>query len=321
MSEPEPSASVSSPLPVTIVGGYLGAGKTTLVNHLLREAAGRRLAVLVNDFGELPIDPDLIETVAGNVIGIAGGCVCCSYGSDLIAALEDLLQLAPRPDQVLIEASGVALPGAVASALTLVPGYVLDGILVLADAETVRQRAVDPYMADTVVRQLTDADLLVVNKTDLVDATTLAATLDWLADIAPGRPVLTSCEASIPPAVASGLPAAAGPGQASTGADPHAPATHHDTGGFATTSFEIDHPVDPDGLARGLAEFTPELLRAKGLLHDRRGVTMELQVVGRRWRAGPAAFPQEGPGRLVVIGRAGAVPTERLAALLERCRA
>lgn len=71
-------------LPVTVIGGYLGAGKTTLVNHLLRHAGGRRLAVLVNDFGALPIDADLIEGADGAVLAIAGGCVCCAYGSDLI---------------------------------------------------------------------------------------------------------------------------------------------------------------------------------------------------------------------------------------------
>ncbi|MDA0225683.1 MAG: GTP-binding protein, partial [Proteobacteria bacterium] len=71
-----------APLPLTIIGGYLGAGKTTLVNHLLRNAEGRRLAVLVNDFGDLPIDADLIASRDGNLLAIAGGCVCCSFGSD-----------------------------------------------------------------------------------------------------------------------------------------------------------------------------------------------------------------------------------------------
>ena len=78
------------PLPVTIIGGYLGAGKTTLVNQMLRQADGQKLAILVNEFGELPIDADLIESRDENVINIAGGCVCCSYGSDLIEALQAL---------------------------------------------------------------------------------------------------------------------------------------------------------------------------------------------------------------------------------------
>ena len=102
---------MSAALPVTVIGGYLGAGKTTLVNHLLRHAEGRRLAVLVNEFGELPIDADLIEAEGDDLISISGGCVCCSFGSDLTAALLRLAALEPRPDHVVIEASGVAIPG------------------------------------------------------------------------------------------------------------------------------------------------------------------------------------------------------------------
>ena len=109
----------TSTLPVTVIGGYLGAGKTTLVNHLLRHAQGLRIAVLVNEFGALPIDADLIETQDENIISIAGGCVCCSYGNDLILAMLDLAKLTPAPQHVLLEASGVAIPGAIASSVGL----------------------------------------------------------------------------------------------------------------------------------------------------------------------------------------------------------
>ena len=90
-------------LAVTVIGGYLGAGKTTLVNHLLRHANGAKLAVLVNEFGDLPIDADLIEGKSDNVISISGGCVCCSFGSDLIGALMDLPQVSSDIDHVLID--------------------------------------------------------------------------------------------------------------------------------------------------------------------------------------------------------------------------
>lgn len=133
-------AEPAPPLPVTIVGGYLGAGKTTLVNHLLRHADGLRIAVLVNDFGDLPIDADLIESADGDVIALAGGCVCCAFGSDLVGALIALARRAPRPDHVLIETSGVALPGAVARTLTLVAGLERQGVLVVVDAQRARPR-------------------------------------------------------------------------------------------------------------------------------------------------------------------------------------
>ena len=132
---------VAEPIPVTVIGGYLGSGKTTLVNHLLRTAAGRRIAVLVNEFGALPIDADLIEARDDTMIKLSGGCVCCSYGSDMMAALMDIQQLRPAPDHVLLEASGVALPGAVAQSVELLSGCRLDSTVVLADAETVEERA------------------------------------------------------------------------------------------------------------------------------------------------------------------------------------
>ena len=102
---------MSGTIPVTLIGGYLGAGKTTLVNHLLRNADGRRLAVLVNEFGALPIDADLIVARDGNLISISGGCICCSFGSDLLAALIELKGRGDAIDHLLIETSGVALAG------------------------------------------------------------------------------------------------------------------------------------------------------------------------------------------------------------------
>ena len=119
---------MTTPIPVSIVGGYLGAGKTTLVNHLLRERGGRRIAVLVNDFGDLSIDDALIEARDGALLRLAGGCICCSFGSDLLAALQQLLALQAPPDHVLVECSGVALPSAVARSLGLLSGFALDAL-------------------------------------------------------------------------------------------------------------------------------------------------------------------------------------------------
>ena len=92
-------------LPVVIIGGYLGAGKTTLINHVLRNAGGRRVAVLVNDFGEINIDADLIEGATAGVLSLSGGCLCCSFGDDLVGTLQALAQGDGRPDVVLIELS------------------------------------------------------------------------------------------------------------------------------------------------------------------------------------------------------------------------
>ena len=132
-------------LPVTVIGGYLGAGKTTLVNHLLRHNDGFRLAILVNEFGDMPIDADLIEAEDGGMISISGGCVCCAFGSDLIGALEACSRAA-RPDHVLIEASGVALPASIATTVSMIEGLRADAVLVLADVEQIRGNAVHRYL-------------------------------------------------------------------------------------------------------------------------------------------------------------------------------
>ncbi|MFB0941699.1 MAG: GTP-binding protein [Paracoccaceae bacterium] len=115
-------AKVPAAVPVTVIGGYLRAGKITLINHLLRTANGVRLAVLVNEFGALSIDEDLIEAEDGNIISIAGGCICCSFGDDLSAALMDICAFKPPPDHILIEASGVAIPAVIDNSLTVLAG-------------------------------------------------------------------------------------------------------------------------------------------------------------------------------------------------------
>ncbi|MEY2952055.1 MAG: hypothetical protein RLZZ401_142, partial [Pseudomonadota bacterium] len=187
-------------LPTWVIGGYLGAGKTSLINHLLRHA-GQRIAVLVNDFGDLDIDADLIEGQDGSVISLAGGCVCCSFGSDLVGSLIELTQRAPPPQLLLIETSGVALPAAVARSARLAPGIELRAVVVVADAACLRERAADPYVGDTVRQQLQDADLLLLNKCDLASAGQVQALRDWLAGQVPQTPVLALHGAQLPPAV------------------------------------------------------------------------------------------------------------------------
>ncbi len=274
-------------LPVTLIGGYLGAGKTTLVNHLLRTADGLRLAVLVNEFGALPIDADLIEARDEKVIAIAGGCVCCSYGSDLMAALMDLELLAGEIDHVLIETSGVALPDQVARSLHLLAGYAHDGTVVLADAETVRARARDDYLSDTIAAQLESADLLLLNKGDLVDRADLAATRTWLAEAAPDARLVETAWARVDKTALLGA-----------GLDrPPAP-RHQHTVAHAALELTLDHAVDVDRLAKTLSAAEVGLVRAKGVVRDGVGGWHTVQVVGRRSRVEPTAG---GPARLVCI--------------------
>ena len=312
-------------LPVTVIGGYLGAGKTTLVNHLLRERNGQRIAVLVNDFGELSIDDDLIESVDGNVKRLAGGCVCCSFGNDLVAALLDMPLMVPRPDHILIETSGVALPGAVARTLRLLPALALDAVVVLADAETLRARAADPYVGDTVLQQLRDADLLVLNKADLVAAVAMGALQAWLARVAPSVRVIVAEHARLAPAVVMGTGLAvlhvAQPRDAAMLAGPTSttPALQANDV-FESMSLEFAHAVDCVALGRALSAPELGLVRAKGLMRDLDGQPRALQLVGARAAVTPSAHPRPEDGRLVCIGLRGQLDRASIEATVRRCR-
>ena len=284
----------AGPLPVTVVGGYLGAGKTTLVNSLLRQANGRRLAVMVNEFGALPIDASLVEAADERIVSLTGGCVCCSYGEDLVSSLAMLRALEPRPEHVLLEASGVAFPGAIAGTVGLLAGFDLDGAVVLADAETVRGRAADRYIGSTVRRQLAEADLILLNKCDLAgDADAVEA---WLGEAAPDARVLRTMQAEAPIDIVLGTHSGRSPGAAGGGPFDH-------TSGYVTQTLDPPAGAEPEALARILADPAHGLLRAKGFARRPDGGMAAIQVVGSRWTVSDA--PANAPAGLVCIGLEG----------------
>jgi G3E family GTPase len=275
---PPRSDATMQKIPLTIIGGYLGAGKTTLVNHLLRHAGGLRLAVLVNEFGALPIDGDLIESETDTVISIAGGCVCCSFGDDLVMGLLDLANGPQAVDHVLLEASGVGLPGAIGATIGLLSDYVLDGVVVIADAETIQITASDRYMGDTVSAQLAQADILILNKTDLVCESELAASVHWLRSRAPQARIVTAVRGALPPEVV--LESFLGRERSFAGVRLH--------GGdaFVATTVDVGEPVDPEAFAMQLV--ADGFIRAKGFVRGRDGALTTVQVVGRRFELWPA---------------------------------
>ena len=152
--------------PVILISGYLGAGKTTLINNLLRQPNGKRLAVLVNEFGELAIDEDLIEAKNDNLISISGGCICCSFGDDLSGALSDLAKFLPTPDYILIESSGVALPNQIVANVGLLDKFFMAGVVCIVDCSNVLQKLRDGYVSDLISNQIESSNLVILNKTD-----------------------------------------------------------------------------------------------------------------------------------------------------------
>ena len=294
-------------LSVSVIGGYLGAGKTTLVNHLLRHAGGTRIAVLVNEFGALPIDEDLIDAQDDALISIAGGCVCCSYGNDLIQAMLDLSKLDHKPDHVLIESSGVALPGAIAASVDLLAGFQIDGIVVLADAETIKNQTQNQYVGDTIEQQLADANLVLLNKADLVPEKQLGDVKTWLATMAPDATVITASHADVP----NGIITQAfdqTPQDLTQTSRPHVPS-------FQSRVIGFDAMCDAEYVAKKLADPALSLIRAKGFVPTTAGLRA-IQIVGRRWSVSDA--PKGAKPGIVVIAQRAEVELQGIENLL-RC--
>ncbi len=312
-------------LPVTVVGGYLGAGKTTLVNRLLRNAQGLRLAILVNDFGEVSIDADLIVGAEGGVLELAGGCVCCTVGNDLLGALLAMRERVPAPDHVVVETSGVALPRSVAGVVGLATGMRLSGVLVVADAETVQVRARDPYVGDTVERQLRDADLIVLNKTDLVAPERARQLLAWLAEQLPATPVVEAVRGDAPLEVLlAPVPAAWSAGslrleRAGALSGALGPARHDALASFESRCLVRDVDDEPgpvvDALCAALRECANGLLRAKAIVAASDGRALAVHLVGTRIEVEPHATGSPAAGER---DRAARAPGARLVLIGDR---
>ena len=306
-------------VPVTVLGGYLGAGKTTLVNNLLTNNHGRRLAVLVNDFGAVDIDVDLIVSHDGDTISLKNGCVCCSISDALGESLDRVLALDPQPDQIIIEASGVADPTKIASYGYGWPGCRMDAVIILADVETIQDKAKDQFVGELIIRQLRGADLVLVTKSDLVSEDTLNSVICWAADVAT-VPVTPISHGDIDPKVVLDL--------SSFDLDAKRdPQTSHDTDSirsaedmFETATLRLSRPLNRSRLEEALALWPQDLMRVKGIVRfsDACDCGAELHVVqrvGLRSSIEPA-LPEtdleDAGGRLMVVARRGAVDTRSL---------
>lgn len=271
----------SNSIPVTLIGGYLGSGKTTLINHLLAENQRQKIAVLVNDFGDLAIDAQLIESTQDNIVSLNGGCVCCSYGNDLSNAIIDVLSLNPAPDHIVIEASGVALPGAIASSLSLIQGVSMHGVVIMTNVETIKAQSEDRFVGDTIQRQLDSADIVVLNKIDLLDENSLEEIQSWMHMRLPSTRQLCTLESRLPLSILleDELPRV-------NLKNPEQPLTHASL--FTTINIDLPDTVNADALAELLTQEHFKLVRAKGFVNNATNGWTLIQVVGRRWRTGAA---------------------------------
>src|SRR5664279_3632605 len=241
-------------IPVTIIGGYLGAGKTTLLNTLLRGDHGLRLAILVNDFGSINIDAALIAIHDGETISLTNGCVCCSRVDNLAITLLELLGREPPPDQIVFYGAAD-------------PRLRLDGLIVVADAETLPLRLRDKYIGELVMRQLVAADLIIMSKVDLIDEAQLGGVRELVREIAPRAKVVEAIRGDLPADLLLGIGetrvAASSPFEVQHGHDPPATRQEHDDL-FARWSFVSGRPFDRERLLTTVESLPPSVLRAKG---------------------------------------------------------
>lgn len=322
-------------LPVTVVTGFLGSGKTTLIRHLMQNPQGRRLAVVVNEFGDVGVDGEILkgcaipECPAENILELANGCICCTVADDFIPTIEALMALDPRPDHILIETSGLALPKPLLKAFDwpdIRSRITVDGVIALADAEAVvagrfapdvaavdAQRAADDSLdhetplSEVFEDQISCADIILLTKPDLAGPEGLAKAKAIIAAEAPRPlPVVEVAEGVVDPRVILGLGAAAED-------DMDARPSHHDTPhdhdheDFDSVAIDIPELSDPADLVARIEHLATSrnILRVKGYAAVA-GKPMRLlvQAVGARvrYQYDRPWKPEEGRrGRLVVI--------------------
>ncbi|NVN36234.1 cobalamin biosynthesis protein CobW [Komagataeibacter swingsii] len=335
-----PSNTARARVPVTVITGFLGAGKTTLLRHVLANAKGQRIAIVVNEFGTLGIDGDTLRAcgVEGcrdeDIVELTNGCLCCTVADDFLPTMEALLDRDAAPDHIVIETSGLALPKPLLKAFgwpTIRTRMTVDGVVTVVDgpavaagrfaddpAEVARQQAADPSLdhdnplAEVYEDQLLSADLVVLNKTDLMTpAQADAVEASIRAEIPRMVKVVRTTDGQVDPAILLGLDAAAED-------DLEARPSHHDAAGGEHEHDDFESFVAPipeqDSVEGFIARLKTlagqhDILRMKGYATVRgKAMRLAVQGVGSRFRHQfDRALSPDAPrtGSLVIIGRKG----------------
>ncbi len=337
-------------LPVTVITGFLGSGKTTLVRNLMMNPQGKRLAVVVNEFGDVGVDGEILKSCAipdcpeENIMELANGCICCTVADDFIPTIEALMALEPRPDHIVIETSGLALPKPLLKAFDwpeIRSKITVDGVIALADAEAVADGRFAPNVAavdaqreaddsldhetplsEVFEDQVSCADIVLLTKPDLAGPEGVAkAKAIVLAEAPRPLPVVEVAEGEVDPRIILGLGAAAEDDMDNRPSH-HDGADDHEHDDFESVVIDIPEQADPAALVARIEALasSQNILRVKGYAAvTGKPMRLLVQAVGARVRHqfDRPWTPDEGRrGRLVVIAEHDDVNEEAIRAAL-----
>lgn len=337
-------------IPVTVVTGFLGSGKTTLIRHLIETTEGRRLAVIVNEFGDVGVDGQILKSCAipdcpaENIVELANGCICCTVADDFIPTIEALMELDPLPDHILIETSGLALPKPLLKAFdwpAIRSRVTVDGVIALADAEAVASGRFAPDVAavdaqrhadesidhetplsEVFEDQIACADVILLTKPDLAGPAGIAKAKEMIAEEAPrALPMIEVAEGAVDARVILGLGAAA-EDDLDLRPSHHDTAHDHDHEDFDTIVVDMPEVESPGELVRRITRLadSQNILRVKGYVAVKdKPMRLLVQAVGARIRHQydrPWMPGEDRSGHLVVIGEHDDIDTSVIHSIL-----